>query len=233
MQIVSGMRAPRPRAGTGFRATGHILFVSAVSVAVLVRMAAGQDASQLLDRGRRAIAPKAAGRQAVDSLIIKGTVSSTAAGSTAAGSVPPRDLEIRILLPSHYLRIERGPRSVRRAGFSGDRLLNGVEVAGAKMNLKNGGTGLQLKEERQELQRWLLGMLCLIARSAGREERDGSFTPCCGAELTLSFEQRRLLDGFSLPYHVKRLAGDVVLEDIRISSIELNPGLNVSDFEPR
>ena len=175
---------------------------------------------------------------------------------------------------------------MRRAGFSGDRLLNAVEVAGAKINLKNGGSGLPLKEERQELQRWLLGMLCLtpgplavksaivpsdpaavritsndglsavlqfeassfvplrlryagsvpavdagLARTDPRGAAPGSSPRT--AELTLSFEQRRRLDGFSLPYHVRRLAGDVVLEDIRISSIELNPGLNVSDFEPR
>jgi hypothetical protein len=63
--------------------------------------------------------------------------------------------------------------------------------------------------------------------------RVASMPPRVDAEVALTFEDRRLVDGLNLPHRIRRVARDVTFEEIRLKKIVLNPPLSAKDFEKR
>lgn len=93
----------------------------------------------------------------VASLVMKGTVQV----STADGGPPERDIELRILLPDQYVRIESGAGWTKRSGFSGDRLLTEITSNGRVDRPPATMTAALLRAEKQRLARLLLGTASL------------------------------------------------------------------------
>jgi hypothetical protein len=51
------------------------------------------------------------------------------------------------------------------------------------------------------------------------------------AEMALSFEDRRIVDGLSLPFRITRIARGVTFEEIQLQRILVNPPLTANDFK--
>jgi len=96
---------------------------------------------------------------ALRSLLLKGK------SRVALGDQPPVDasVEIRVLLPDNYLRIDAAPGSRLITGFSGNRLLTAVDdgdsLTAPPANLHAG----LLKVEQARLARLLLGMATYVS----------------------------------------------------------------------
>jgi hypothetical protein len=84
-----------------------------------------------------------------------------------AQAAEPRQLEIRILLPDHFLRIERTDAIEWRYGFSGDVLLNAMKPLKPDVNVGGSWGPEQLKIERLTAARLVLGMLARADVLAG------------------------------------------------------------------
>jgi hypothetical protein len=93
----------------------------------------------------------------VTSMVMKGTVQV----STADGGPAERAIELRILLPDQYLRIESGGTWTKRSGFSGDRLLTEITKNGVVDRPPATMTDALLRAEKQRLARLLLGTASL------------------------------------------------------------------------
>ena len=98
----------------------------------------------------------------VKSLVLYGTVLSGFDGITAQPLNTPKTLEIRILLPTHYMRIERDSRQEHRMGFRGGSPFVEVEAVSPDVRVSAssrppGPDVLSLFQ--QYLARLLLGML--------------------------------------------------------------------------
>jgi len=65
------------------------------------------------------------------------------------------------------------------------------------------------------------GQRSLTTASSGTTER----------EVTMTFDERRVVDGFALPHRIVRSVGDIVLEDIRIRRFTLNEPIDPQEFE--
>jgi hypothetical protein len=114
------------------------------------------DANALLAAGRDALG---GAKRVADarSLAIQGHTR-VLIGSTGKLS-EPRPLDIRVLLPAHYLRIVQDASSESRFGFAGGELLNGIRALkpGDSFGATYGPEQIGL--ERAWLARFLLGML--------------------------------------------------------------------------
>jgi hypothetical protein len=223
-------------------------------IAAIVAMSAvGQDATymdgaarDLIERGRAAILRDAA-VQNLRSLLFKGRVlRATERGDTVDGTV-----EIKILLPDRYLRIDVIDSAERRSGFAGARVLT------PKGNLAR---------EQAQFARFMLGALVyapsqprLRLQSTGESafadtEAVDVSGPAFSARLVfdasthvplrlvffgerqvsivLSFANRRPVSGLDLPFRVTTQTPDRVLETLMFDEILVNPELPESEFRP-
>lgn len=88
------------------------------------------------------------------SLIMKGT----AAVVSDDGGPTNRDVEIRILLPAFYLRIDTAPGFTRRSGLSADTLISEIRAGGEVEEPPTQFRKTLLQAERARLARMLLGI---------------------------------------------------------------------------
>lgn len=116
----------------------------------------GAGADRLFRQSRNAVGGEAA-VVGVASLVMKGRVRV----STPDGGPPERGIEMRILLPDHYLRIEDGGAWGRRSGFSGNTLLTEIRRGTATEKPPAQITEALLRGEKARLARLLLGMASL------------------------------------------------------------------------
>lgn len=185
----------------------------------------------------------------------------------------PRSLDVRVLFPAKYLRIENDTRVETRAGFDGDELLNAVKSLRSDVHYGATYSAQDLKLERARFVRFVLGMLAVVpsvvpleirrgagpgqVHASGPEDFDavvdlddrnvpvrvryrdkvrfpqpGSIMPPAPetAEVTMTFEDRRPVNGISLAHRLVRTARDVVFEDLRFDTIAVNPPLAAADF---
>ena len=204
---------------------------------------ADQASRDLIRRSREAIG-RAAARD-LRSLRLKGLRRVPLEGSEAAdGSV-----EIRILLPDKFLRIDATGAAERRSGFVGRDVLT-----------PRG----DLRRERAQLTRLMLGFAAYAAaddltiRSTGEAafadttavDVNGSgfsgrlvldantFVPLRvvyfvegGVSTVMSFANRRPVDGWDLPFRVTTQTPDRVLETLMFDEIDINPNLTERDFQ--
>ena len=117
----------------------------------------GAGAEQLFRQSRNAIGGEAAVMN-VTSLVMKGIVRVSAGDD----GPPERTIEMRVLLPDQYVRIETAPGWAKRSGFSGKTLLTEIQVNGqAERPPANMWAGL-LRGERGRLARLLLGFGSMV-----------------------------------------------------------------------
>ena len=112
----------------------------------------GAGADRLFRMSRAAVGGEAS-VAAVTSLVMKGTVKLTAND----GGPSERAIEIRVLLPRSYVRIETGGTWTRRSGFSGDTLLTEIRTGDTIDKPPAQMAPALLRAEKARLTRFLLG----------------------------------------------------------------------------
>jgi hypothetical protein len=93
----------------------------------------------------------------VKSLLLQGE--SQALNLANSQMSPPSLLEIRVLLPDHYLRIDMTETIERRSGFSGETVLNAIKPLKPDVNVSGSWGPEQIKTERYTISRLILGLL--------------------------------------------------------------------------
>ena len=203
-------------------------------------------ARELVERSRQQIAQdRAAGD--LRSLLLKGRLRKPAEqeGETLDGQV-----EIRILLPDRFLRIDTIAGNERRSGFTGRTPIT---------------SGSDLRRERAQVTRLMLGLAAwvspgdaIVVKSTGETAfADTSAVDLSGPSVSarlvfdaassiplrvvyfteggvstvVSFANRRLAGGLNLPFRVTTQTPDRVLETLMFDEIVVNPDLTESDFK--
>lgn len=142
---------------------GSLIGQSSKALVVLALASSALSAAQM-----RQTAPEAAlasAREAlggvqvakVKSLLLQGE--SQALNLANSQMSPPTALEIRVLLPDHYLRIDLTETIERRAGFSGETVLNAIQPRKPDVNVGGSWGPEQVKIERHAIARLILGLL--------------------------------------------------------------------------
>lgn len=112
----------------------------------------GAGADRLFRMSRMAVGGEAS-VAGITSLVMKGTAKVTAND----GGPAERAIEIRVLLPNNYLRIESGGTWMRRSGFSGDALLTEIRRGETLDKPPAQMAPALLRAEKARLTRFLLG----------------------------------------------------------------------------
>jgi hypothetical protein len=198
------------------------------------------------------------------------------------GSLVDCAVDIKILFPDYYLRIDATATDAKLAGFAGKTALNAIR-AGANLSLPPEHlTSAILKNEQMRLARLLLGAatyvtptFAMIFRSSGltggvvdprvsaktmataegRGEPNvaevagaGGFRarfvvdgisrmpakliyPNNPQEETMTFEDRRDVNGIKLPFHITTTAGGRIVDELILEQILVNPEISKSDFK--
>jgi hypothetical protein len=198
------------------------------------------------------------------------------------GSLVDCTLDIKILFPDHYLRVDATPTDAKLAGFAGKTVLNAIR-AGANLSVPPDNlTSAILKNEQMRLARLLLGAATYvtptfamifrssgltggvvdprvsaktIAQAEGRGDPNvaevtgpGGFRgrlvvdginrmpakliyPNDPMEETMTFEDRRDVNGLKLPFHVTTTAGGRIVDELILSQILMNPEIGKGDFK--
>jgi len=74
------------------------------------------------------------------------------------GTLLPATVDIRVLLPDRYLRIDSGPFGRRLTGYAGNATLNRIESADGRTTPDRGDLSAALRGARAELARLMLGV---------------------------------------------------------------------------
>lgn len=201
-------------------------------------------ARQVVERARLAVAPDRP-LSGLRSLHFTGRLRL----ATGTSDMVDGEVDIKILLPDRYLRVDTLAGAARRSGFAGS------------LSLAAGGS---LADERARFARFMLGTLAyappgskLRVQSTGeRAFEDTEAVDVAGqafsarlvvdaashlpmrvvffgerqASLVLSFANRRTVDGFDLPFRVTTQTPDRVLETLMFDEILVNPALRESEF---
>jgi len=192
-------------------------------------------------------------------------------------------VQIKLLLPDHYLRIDTIDTAQRRAGFAGKTVLSSIRDGDdvtyppeqlRKQILENG---------RQHLVRFLLGALTyvtpemvltfhsipksvemidprvsprtttavditgnlepyaavvtgerfearFVVDSATRTPSRIEFTAADKHEMAMKFDQRRLVDGLQLPFHIATTNRGRIVDELTFDEIHVNAELGKRDF---
>ena len=93
--------------------------------------------------------------EGVRGFVMRGVVRTT----DERGAPAVRDVEIRVLLPDHYVRIETADGFERRTGFAGRELLSEIRSGSSIERPPTNLTASLLRTERSRLARLLLGSL--------------------------------------------------------------------------
>lgn len=109
-------------------------------------------AQKLFNESRNAIGGEAAVAR-IETLLLKGTVNLRAED----GGPGSRDLEIRIMMPDRYVRIERAGPFERRLGFVDNKVIAGIRDGGDVENPPPQMHETLLRSERSRFARFLLG----------------------------------------------------------------------------
>jgi len=219
-------------------------FVLAAVVAAQDPVVFGDDAARgLFDRARAAIVHT--GKIAdLRTLVLRGRVRFADRELDRDG-----DVEIKILLPDHFLRVDRVEGTIRRSGFAGRTLLS------------DGG---DLSSERARFARLMLGAALyaapdekLAVRSTGEDPFPNtqavdlkgpsfagrlvfdasSLVPLRilyfgdrGVSTIVSFADRRRAGGLEFPFRVATQTNERVLETLMFDDVLVNPPLDKGEF---
>jgi hypothetical protein len=220
-----------------------VLLVASTAAAQDTTTYADARARELLQRARAAVAPGGM-LQGLRSLALKGRLRIPGEGAESSDGT----VEIKILLPDRYLRIDRLGEVERRYG-------SGPGVTAT--------SPADQQRARIQFVTWMLGALGtlveprMVARSvADAGQPDTAAVDVTAASLSvrlvldmpalmpmrivnfgersattvISFANRRPADGFELPSRVTTQTADRVLETLMFDEMFVNPALSETDF---
>jgi hypothetical protein len=201
-------------------------------------------ARQLLERSQAAVVIDRSLRD-LRSLLLKGRLRVAQEGDTSLDGV----VEIRIVLPDRYLRVDTLDGSERRSGFAGRTVLT---------------PGGDIRVEQARLTQLMLGSAAYLLASprlSVRSTGEGAFPDTAAVDVTgpgysmrlvvdvpsylplrlvssgdrrgstvVSFANRRPVGGINLPFRVTTQTAERVLETLMFDEILVNPDLPESDF---
>ncbi len=170
------------RGSTLYRLSKPVVAISIAS-SVLAAAQRPQSASEAVASAREALGGTHV--DAVKALLLQGE--SRALNLANSQMSPPTLLEIRILMPDHYVRIERTESMERRSGFSGQTVLNAIKPLKPDVNVSGSWGPEQIKTERNTVARLLLGALV-------RSDMLQGLRPVSASGHTIAFEAP---DGFA------------------------------------
>lgn len=198
------------------------------------------------------------------------------------GSLLDCTVDIKVLLPDHYLRIDATPTDAKLAGYAGKTVLSAIRSGDGLSTPPDNLRAVILKNERVRLARFLLGTLTyvtpdvsMVFHSAGlvtgmvdpRESAKSAATaqgsaipntadisspdgfkgrlvfdatdrmpltllyPGSPQEETMTFKDRRDVDGLKIPFHVTTTAGGRVIDDLIFETVLVNPEIGKGDFK--
>jgi hypothetical protein len=250
--------------GRGFAGRLGSILVGLVVVGPAVVWVSTQDgalykdsvAATMLQDARAAIGHGQGKVLSLKTLVLKGKSRVALEGQPAVDAV----VEMRILLPDHYLRVDVAPASRLFTGFAGKTLLtavdDGVGLTAPPMPLRDG----LLQQEQARLARLLLGMAAYVSPHyfitftsnrndphALEGERQGGFFLVMSLDggsrpvslryrtvrdemNTMSFADRRDADGLQLPFRITTTKAGRTIDDITLDQIRVNPPLGDEDF---
>lgn len=221
----------------------------AAGCAIALTITCSLAAADLLDASRRAVA----GGQTlppVRTLRMIGRLRQAADRDATIDGI----VEIRVLLPDRFIRIDRVGTERRVSGFDRGRVLS----------TGTGRTSDRLKLERRQLSHLMLGALAVVVsdegvdvRAVGEEAFPDTrtldvtakswsvrfvmdvatampmrlvyFGTGRGATIT-SFADRRDIDGYLFPHRITTTTSERVLETLMFDEVLLNPPLGDADF---
>jgi hypothetical protein len=198
------------------------------------------------------------------------------------GSLIDCAVDIKILLPDHYLRVDSTQTDAKLAGYAGKTLLSAIRAGANVSTPPDNLTSVILKNERMRLARLLLGIatyvtadVTMIFHSAGLtgglvDPRVSAKTSATASgrgqpntaditgpdgfrarlivdasdrmptkllyaggtqEETMTFEDRRDVNGLKLPFRIKTTAGGRVIDELIFDQILVNPEIGKGDFK--
>ena len=147
------------------RRHARAVFCAALGLAVAGRLAA-QDSTQFTDAAaadlfrysRMAISNGRGNIAAIHALILKGRSKFQVEGGLTAAAV-----EIRMIIPDYYLRIDTSGTLEKRAGYAGKTVISAIRDAGSITYPPDRLVSTILLNERQRVARFLLGALTYVS----------------------------------------------------------------------
>jgi hypothetical protein len=156
-------------------------------------------------------------------------------------------VDIKILLPDHYLRVDTTPTDAKLAGYAGKTVLSAIRSGANLSTPPDNLTSAILKNERTRLARFLLGTLtyvtpdvAMVFHSAGLnvdmvDASDKWPTKLLYAgglqEETMTFADRRDVGGLKIPFRVTTTAGGRVIDELVFDQVLVNPEIGKGDFK--
>jgi hypothetical protein len=197
------------------------------------------------------------------------------------GSLIDCTVDIKILLPDHYLRVDSTPTDAKLAGYAGKTVLSAIRGGGNISTPPDNLTAVILKNEKARLARFLLGTVTYVtpdvsmifhsaglivemvdprvsAKTSGTAQgrgqpnvadissRDGFkarlivdgsdrmparlLYPGSPDEETMTFSERREVNGLKVPFRVTTTAGGRVIDVLTFDQVLVNPEIGKGDF---
>jgi hypothetical protein len=165
-------------------------------------------------------------------LVLKGNVVSAADD----GGPPERDVEIRILLPAFYLRIDTAPGFTRRSGMSGDTLISEIRSGGEVEEPPSRFRKTMLNGERARLARMLLGIASTVTSDLWltlRTPRSIEVGSAFDSAVTTSPSERRLLEASGKDAFYARIIYDGTALPVRVDYPAPNKSAIAITFDDR
>ena len=165
-------------------------------------------------------------------LVLKGT----AVVVSDDGGPPERDVEIRIMLPAFYLRIDSAPGFTRRSGLSADTLISEIRSGGEVEEPPTQFRKTLLQAERARLARMLLGMASAVTSDLWltlRTPRNIEVGSAFDTAVTTSPAERRLLEASGKDRFYARVIYDATALPVRVDYPAPNKAAIAITFEDR
>jgi hypothetical protein len=200
--------------------------------------------------------------QKLESLVAKGSSRFVGAdGSSTTGNV-----ELRVMLPGRYLRIDTVGPQKRAFGFNAGALVNVMSDRGRPLETPERAAPALLERARREFAVFMMGATTYVMneqplvfhsivagayaiephtlRAVGDRMSFTLFldprtrTPRAigyeqeGGDVSIAFEDRRTVAGLSLPFHMAKKTGGLVVDELAFEQVLVNPPLTAADFTP-
>ena len=240
------------------RTAGVIIGLLAIAAALHAQDALtfGDDAAASLFRTARM---NVSGREATVRELLSLRMAGAIRIATPDGAEERGSVEVRVLLPDRYLRIDATGSATRYSGFDRDTLLNAIRTRDGVSSTPELLRGAALQAERRRLAYLLLGAATYVSRdlspvmySAGygagarviegvdAEKKFllrlafGDSTVPVRVEYTgggMTFADRRMADGLQLPFRITTTGGGGrLVDEIVFDSIRVNGDMSDADF---
>lgn len=184
----------------------------------------------------------------------------------ADGSKSAGEVEIRVLLPDRYLRIDTAGSERRSFGFNAGALVNAIRDRDRPLETPERAMPALLERARRDFVLFMLGTTTYVTREEPlvfhaimtgdftnepymlrvggtrmaftlsidpklRSPRGISYEEG-GQDISIAFDDRRTVNGLSLPFHLATTAGRTVVDELTFEQVLVNPPVTAADFNP-